>query len=142
MHDLRPEAPLPSPAVGTPERRVRERRMVPQEPELALLFRPLHKRALGLGVGFAAALVMFFVTAVPLATGTADSLSLHLVAQYFNGYSVTWSGALVGAAWAGFVGFVAGWFIAFCRNAVLGVRLVVLRARAEYEQTRDFLDHI
>ncbi len=116
--------------------------MVPQEPELALLFRPLHKRGLGLGVGFAAALVMFLVTAVPLATGTADTLSLHLVAQYFNGYTVTWPGALVGAAWAGFVGFVAGWFVAFCRNAVLGVRLVVLRARAEYEQTRDFLDHI
>ncbi|MBA2291810.1 MAG: hypothetical protein H0W15_05060 [Gemmatimonadales bacterium] len=142
MHEVRPEAPSPSADLRTHERRIRERRMIPQEPELALLFEPLHKRALGLGVGFAAALVMFLVTAVPLATGTADALPLYLVAQYFNGYSVTWTGALVGAAWAGFVGFVAGWFVAFCRNAVLGVRLVVLRARAEYLQTRDFLDHI
>lgn len=119
-----------------------ERRMVPREPELALLFKPLHKRALGIGIGVAAALLMFLVTAVPVATGKAQELALHLIAQYFNGYTVTWRGAFVGAAWAGFVGFVAGWFIAFCRNAILGVRLVVLRARAEYEQTRDFLDHI
>lgn len=119
-----------------------DRRKAPQEPDVGLMFKPLHKRALGFAIGGAAALLMFLVTAVPLATGTTEDLSLHLIAQYFNGYTETWRGAVVGAAWAGFVGFVAGWFVAFCRNAVLGVRLVVLRARAEYEQTRDFLDHI
>ncbi len=109
---------------------------------MGLLFAPLHKRALGFGVGAASALLTLLMTAVPLVTGTTDELSLHLVAQYFNGYTVTWPGAFVGAAWAGFVGFVAGWFVAFARNAVLGIRLVVLRARAEFMQTRDFLDHI
>lgn len=142
MHEVRPNAPLQSHTARGPDRRAGDRRSVAREPELGLLFEPLHKRALGFGVGAAAALVTLLVTAVPLATGTSDTLALHLLAQYFNGYSVTWPGAFVGAAWAGFVGFVAGWFVAFCRNAVLGVRLVVLRTRAEFLQTRDFLDHI
>jgi hypothetical protein len=55
---------------------------------------------------------------------------------------VTWSGAVIGALWALFSGFVLGWFFAFGRNALMGLRLVVLRARADYAATRDFLDHI
>jgi hypothetical protein len=49
---------------------------------------------------------------------------------------------LIGAAWAGFVGFVAGWFFAFCRNLILTIVLFVVRSKAELAQTRDFLDHI
>lgn len=112
------------------------------EDRLALLFAPLHKRALGMAVGLAAALLMVLVTAVPLLRGAGDPMNLALLAQYFRGYTVSWTGALVGAAWAGFVGFVIGWFLAFCRNAVLAFRVLVLRARAEYGQTRDFMDHI
>jgi hypothetical protein len=40
------------------------------------------------------------------------------------------------------VGFVAGWFFAFCRNLVLAFSVFLIRARAELNQTRDFLDHI
>jgi hypothetical protein len=35
-----------------------------------------------------------------------------------------------------------GWFLAFCRNLLLAVKLFVVRTRAELSQTRDFLDHI
>ena len=109
---------------------------------LELLFLPLDKSALGGAVGITAALAMFLATAIPLVRGVDDQLGLWLMAQYFNGYTVTWPGAFIGAAWAGFVGFFTGWFIAFTRNALLAIRLVVLRARAEYAQTRDFMDHI
>lgn len=109
---------------------------------LALLFAPLHKRAFGMAVGFAAAVLTVVMTAVPLLRGSGDPMNLGLLAQYFRGYTVSWSGAVVGAAWAGFVGFVMGWFLAFCRNALLAFRVLVLRARAEYGQTRDFMDHI
>lgn len=109
---------------------------------LALLFAPLHKRAFGMAVGLAAALMTVLLTAVPLLRGAGDPINLGLLAQYFRGYTVSWTGALIGAAWAGFVGFVMGWFLAFCRNALLAFRVLLLRARAEYGQTRDFMDHI
>jgi hypothetical protein len=113
----------------------------PNDP-LTLAFAPAHKRAMGLAVGITAALCCFALTAVPLVRGRPEGLELELLSQYFSGYSVSWRGALIGAAWAGFAGFVMGWFFAFLRNVLLGFRLVVLKARAELAQTRDFLDHI
>lgn len=118
--------------------------ITPKDPteSLALLFAPLHKSALGIATGAAAALVIVVTTVVPLLRGLEHDLGLGLLAQYFHGYSVSWQGALIGAAWASFTGFVMGWFFAFLRNALLAFRLVVLRARAELAQTRDFMDHI
>jgi hypothetical protein len=109
---------------------------------LPAAFLPLHKRAFGTATGTAAAIVVFLVTAVYLVRGSPPDLHLGLLSQYFAGYTETWSGALVGAAWAGFVGFVMGWFVAFARNMLLAIMLVVVRTRAELSQTRDFLDHI
>lgn len=113
----------------------------PTDP-VALAFAPAHKRAMGTAVAIAAAASSFLVTAVPLIRGRPTTLDLELLAQYFYGYHVSWRGALIGAAWAAFVGFVMGWFFAFLRNAMLAFKLVVLRARAELNQTRDFMDHI
>ncbi len=104
-------------------------------------FAPLHKRAMGTALGIAAAIAVFVATAIPLLRG-GQHIPLDLLAAYFRGYSESWRGAVIGAAWAGFVGFVFGWFLAFSSNFVLAVRLLTLRARAEYAQTRDFLDHI
>ena len=111
-------------------------------PELLLAFAPLHKRAFGVGVGLAAAIVGFGITAIPLVRGLADHSGIALLSQLFPAYTVTWSGAFIGAFWSGVMGFVAGWFTAFCRNLALALSLVVLRARTELAATRDFLDHI
>ena len=105
-------------------------------------FLPLHKRAFGIAAGVAAALVMFLVTAIYLLRDPRPTFELSLFAQYFAGYSVSWQGAFIGAAWAGFTGFVTGWFLAFGRNLLLATLLIVVRTRAELSQTRDFLDHI
>lgn len=105
-------------------------------------FAPLHKRAMGTAVGVAAAIIVFLGTAIPLLRHGHQHISLDLLQTYFRGYSESWRGAVIGAAWGGFVGFVLGWFVAFSSNVVLAIRLLTLRARAEYAQTRDFLDHI
>lgn len=112
------------------------------EAPLALAFFPAHKFAMGVAVGTAAAICCFLLTAIPLIFGRPDGLVLELLANYFAGYRFNWSGAFIGAAWAGFTGFMMGWFFAFLRNALLAFRLVVLTARAELAQTRDFMDHI
>ncbi|MDX2260936.1 MAG: hypothetical protein SFU84_04465 [Gemmatimonadales bacterium] len=113
----------------------------PDDP-IALAFAPAHKAAMGLAIGMTAAACCFLLTAVPLLRGRPPELQLELLANYFYGYDVTWGGAVVGAAWAGFTGFVMGWFFAFLRNALLAFKLLVLTARAELDQTRDFMDHI
>lgn len=112
------------------------------EQEALLVFAPLHKRALGVAVGVASALIVFGVTAIYLLRDPDTPIALGLLNQYFFGYTVTWMGSLVGAAWAFMVGFVAGWFIALFRNFVLAVSVFFVRTRAELDASRDFLDHI
>lgn len=112
---------------------------LPEDLELAFL--PLHKRYFGMAIGTALALFFFLLTAVYLLRG-ATGLRLELLAEYFYGYTISWGGAFVSAAWGFVVGFVAGWFVAFMRNFVLAASLFIGRTRGEMEANRDFLDHI
>jgi hypothetical protein len=114
----------------------------PGRPATELLFAPLHKRALGIACGTAAAAVTFLVTAVYLLRDPQPGFDLGLLAQVFAGYTVSWPGAFIGAGWAWVAGFVLGWFLAFSRNLIVAFLLFAARSRAELEQTRDFLDHI
>lgn len=105
-------------------------------------FLPLHKMALGIAFGGAAAVVVFGATAMYIVRNPQHAPDLNLLSNYFTGYTVTWGGAFIGAAWAMFTGFVFGWFLAFARNFALATEIAILRARAELTQTKDFLDHI
>ena len=110
---------------------------------VALAFSPIHKRAIGIAIGSAAGLMVAALTLFHvLVPGASESVNLMLLAEYFYGYTVSWSGSLVGFAWAAFVGFVGGWFLAFSRNLILAMMVFVGRTRAELAATRDFLDHI
>jgi hypothetical protein len=82
------------------------------------------------------------LTVAGLLLDPQGQVNLALLAQYFAGYAVTWTGAFVGAAWGFFVGFVVGWFTAFVRNLTVALWIFAVRARAELRATRDFLDHI
>ena len=123
-----------SPAAGAPAETL--------PPKLALAFAPLHKRAFGWAIGSACGVLVFAVTAVPLILRPAHEFQLALLAQYFYGYTVSWPGAFVGLAWGVVVGFVAGWFTAFCRNLVVAASMFLVRTRADLRSTREFLDHI
>lgn len=105
-------------------------------------FLPLHKRAFGTATGTAAALIVFAATTMAVLRGTPEAQYLGLLSEYFTGYTVSWSGAFIGAAWGGFTGFMMGWFLAFSRNVFIAVLLAWIRTKAELVQTRDFLDHI
>ena len=89
-----------------------------------LKFRGYHSdeiltRALGVAVGFAAGVSVFLLTAFHIVLASPDAANIELLSQYFYGYQVDWLGAFIGASWACFVGFVAGWFFAFVRNFAL-----------------------
>lgn len=134
---VRPAAPLKD-RRGTVA--AREERAV--ERVLALMFLPLHKRNLGIAFGAAGAVSVGTVTLAGMLLGDEVRTALGLLGVVFRGYAVTWPGLLIGAAWSGAVGFVVGWFLAFCRNFVFACWLVLMRVRANNMQTHDFLDHI
>ena len=121
-------------------------RVTPEEAPVisAMLFAfaPLHKRAFGVAVGVAGAVLMSYLTLAARFMPGGGEFPLGLVGQYFSGYSVSWAGVVVGGAWAFAVAFVAGWFAAFCRNFALAISAFVIRTRAELDSTREFLDHI
>ncbi|HSJ07816.1 MAG TPA: hypothetical protein VK936_14015 [Longimicrobiales bacterium] len=114
----------------------------PLEPELLLAFAPVHKRAFGTAVGTAAGLAIALLTVAGILLDPGGRGPIGLLGEYFAGYAVTWVGAAIGAAWGFFVGFVAGWFVAFARNLVVAGWIFAARTRAELRATRDFLDHI
>jgi hypothetical protein len=109
---------------------------------LTQAFAPMHKRALGVAVGLTAGAGVFLLTAFHIVLASPEAANIELLSQYFYGYRVDWPGALVGAWWGGVAGFVAGWFFAFVRNFALATWLLVVRARVELFEARDFLDHI
>lgn len=102
----------------------------------------LHKSAFGTAVGLVAGGGLMVLTALHLFLEPGTGVDLSLLAEFFYGYEVSWGGMLVGGLWGFGVGFVGGWFAAFCRNLVVACYLRYGRARAELEATRDFLDHI
>jgi hypothetical protein len=111
-------------------------------PAQLLAFAPLHKRAFATAVGCAAALAVLLLSLASYVLDPADQVNIALLSEYLTGYEVSLGGSLIGAAWGFFVGFVAGWFFAFCRNLVIATWVFLVRTRAELDATRDFLDHI
>jgi hypothetical protein len=105
------------------------------------LFAPLDKRAFGLALGLTAALALGLTTAVDVML-PKPWLALNLLENYFAGYSVSWPGVFIGAAWAFAVAFCAGWLLAFLRNFILAASLFMMRTRAQLDEDSDFLDHI
>ncbi len=110
--------------------------------QLALAFAPLDKLALGVAFGTAAALLVAVATLLDLVADPTHQFPLYLLAVYFRGYDITVPGIFIGAGWAFVAAFCWGWFLAFARNLVLAVWLMIIRIRADFATQRDFLDHL
>ncbi len=110
-------------------------------PGLALAFAPVHKRAFGMAVGIVVGFTVFLATAWCIVRGDPPPI-VYGLRFLVPMHDVTWAGAVLGSLSSAFAAFVAAWFLAFCRNAVLFSSIWLARTRAELEQTRDFLDHI
>jgi len=108
----------------------------------ALAFAPVHKRHFGTAVGVAFSSLIFAATLMSLLVSDASGYPLSLLDQFFFGYTVSFKGAVVGALWGFFTGWVGGWFLAFCRNFAIALAVFVVRAKANLAASSDFLDHI
>ena len=109
-------------------------------PRLALAFAPLHKAALGTAVGLTLGTLVAAVTAFHVIARPENAPDIALLTHYFYGYTVSWTGTLVGLFWGCVTGFVMGWFVAFVRNFSMAAWLFVVKTKANLSQP--FLDHI
>jgi hypothetical protein len=67
------------------------------------------------------AAALFVATAwLVIRGGEQVGLHLGLIRNYFPGYSVTWGGACIGALYAGAIGMILGWAMAFIYNSISG----------------------
>jgi hypothetical protein len=135
------EAPAPAPPPHVEKRAPQGADSMPTR-EMDLAFAPLNKRAFGVAVGTGAAVLVVAVTLFHVLIHPEGAPRIELLRAYFVGYTVTMKGTAIGGAWAFAVGFVMGWFVAFCRNLAIATSIFITRTRAELTQTRDFLDHI
>jgi protoporphyrinogen oxidase len=95
-------------------------------------------KALGGAVGVVMGGCVFLATALLLLRGgPVVGPNLKLIGQYFLGYSVTWSGALVGLVEGAALGFVIGWMLATVINLVVAVHRDSLLRKLELQVAFD-----
>jgi hypothetical protein len=95
----------------------------PEERLLSQAVLRLNVVVLGFLTGGLAALVLFVATNwLVLKGGPRVGPHLTLLAQFFPGYTVTFTGSLIGAAYAFVVGYLAGVILAYAYNRVVDLR--------------------
>jgi len=83
----------------------------------------IHAGVLALVCGVLGGGGLFAMTAWLLIKGGPNvGVHLQLLSQYFYGYSVTWTGSIVGLVYGGVTGAVVGWLIGAVYNFVAGLR--------------------
>ena len=91
-----------------------------EEQEVRRAFERTSEQGWGLALGFLAALGLFAATVVLVVRGGANvGAHLGLLSVYLPGYSVTWLGAFVGAAYMFFLGYGVGRTIATIYNRIV-----------------------
>jgi len=109
---------------------------------LVRTFARLHAVALGISFGILSGFGIMAATMVLLFKGGNNvGRNLVLLAHYFPGYSVTWTGSLVGAGYGLLVGFMLGWLLASLRNFVLAAYLHCIKLWSNLSADR-FLDGV
>ena len=111
-----------------------QKQMNADQAVLAAGFARLDVVALAVAMGFVCAIGIFVLTAILLFEGAPPGVDigthLGLLGIYLPGYDVTWSGSIIGAAYAWIVGAVIGfvWGVLWNLSHYLYILLVVVRA--------------
>ncbi len=99
--------------------------------------------AMGIAVGLVTGSGLFLATVILLLKGgTVVGTTLSLLGNYLIGYTVTWSGAIIGLFEAGAMGFIIGYSFAAIRNWGLTAYASLIRHRAEKPEHKDILDKL
>lgn len=100
---------------------------------LAVAFAKIDPVALAVAWGSVSGLLLFIATAVLLVTaappGTEPGPHLGLIAVYLPGYSVSWPGAVLGAAYLSVIGALTGFILGVLWNLTHHLYVAVHLAR-------------
>jgi hypothetical protein len=108
---------------------------------LRSVFARLDRLALGIALGTWSGLALFFATLLLVVKDDRPiGPTLGLLNQYFPGYTVTWTGSILGLAYGFVSGFVIGWLVAFLRNLVISTYLRVIKLKSDLTSMSHFLD--
>lgn len=122
-----------------------EEKLAPEmvQDALARIFAKLDPVAFGLSAGIALGLIMLMATLIlVLKGGEVVGPNLVLLSNYFPGYRVTSTGALIGSLYGFGTGFISGWLLAFLRNSVVFLYSAMTYRGAELRTLRRLLDYI
>ena len=104
-------------------------------------FARLDAVALGFATGTLGGAAVFISTIFLIIKGGSPvGPNLALLGQFFIGYTVSTTGALVGLAYGFVFGFVLGWVSAWLRNFLLNAYLHLVRTRATLASYFESLD--
>ena len=110
---------------------------------LELVFKRVDRVSLGLSLGIILGLLLLLATLVLVVQGGGPAAPVvGLLAQFLPGYSVSWSGAVIGLAYGLLFGYLLGWFAAFLRNAAVFLPLVLVKSQARRAHMRRFLEYM
>ncbi|HKZ05957.1 MAG TPA: NAD(P)/FAD-dependent oxidoreductase [Methylomirabilota bacterium] len=110
---------------------------------ITAIFPRIDSLALGAASGVVSGALLFLATLIlVLKGGAVVGPRLSLLAQFLPGYTVTVTGSLIGLAYGGLLGFLAGWSFAVIRNLMLFLSLSVLRRRAQRQLLKRFLEFV
>jgi protoporphyrinogen oxidase len=105
-------------------------------------FARMDKVALALAVGSVFGFFIFLATIFLIFRGGQDTApSLHLLSQYYYGYTVSLKGAFIGMGYSFLWGFLFGWLFAYLRNMFIGYFIYRVKRKAVLLKFKDFLDH-
>lgn len=137
-------------AAATPERAVPRPVTSPQDrvaaaldAEIVRALAPLDALALGVAFAAVAGSGLWLATAILLLRGgEIVGPTLGLLGQFLPGYTVTWSGSVIGAIQSGMLGFAVGYTMAGVRNLAMRIYLAWLRRRARARAAGEVLDKV
>ncbi len=102
----------------------------------------IDRSALGIAIGIVFGLVIFFATNFLIFKGGNQiGPTLALLNQYFFGYSVTFTGSLIGLIYGFVSGFIVGWFAAFLRNFIITIYLYIAKFKGRMIAVNNFIDY-
>ncbi len=109
--------------------------------DLMKIFPRMDPIAFGLALGIVCGLFIFLVTLSILLKGNSEiTQGLQLLDNFLPGYHVNGPGSLIGLLDGLFLGFIAGWAIAYFRNLVVYLSAMILDREIHFKAMKRFLD--
>lgn len=111
--------------------------------EMTWVFSKIDPVALGFSTGLTSGLILLLSTLwLVLKGGDVIGPNMALLGQFFPGYMVNVPGAFIGLLYAGLLGFILGFGLAYLRNMTFLLTAIIIRREIEVNILETFFDYL